>query len=161
MSGSGKTELAKAICAKSKRDTLVYDPFYDPEWKATLKTDEMDIFWPAVWHSLNTDIFIDEAGGVLDPHNKAHDKLATQTRIRGHIVTFITQRGAQISPTVRDQCSEIYFFKQALEDLKVYAKAFDNDEILKARDLPKYHCIFYDRGNGDLKILNLTKEIGN
>ena len=64
-------------------------------------------------------------------------ELATTGRHYGHNCHFISQRGIQLSPTIRTQCPNIFLFKQSLQDTKDLSAEFVADELMNAHTLKK------------------------
>ena len=124
MTESGKTTLAKNLARLSRqkqRGVLVLDPMHD-EWDCDFKTANQDEFLQAFYASQCCDIFIDEAGDAIGQYDKAMFRTATKGRHWGHNCHYITQRGAQLSPTVRTQCSVLFLFAMAREDTELLAR---------------------------------------
>ena len=134
------------------RGTLVLDPLHD-QWDCDFKTADQEEFLQAFWNSQSCDVFIDEAGDAIGQYEKLMIKTATRGRHWGHNVHFITQRGAQLSPTVRTQCRNLFLFNMALEDCKLLAREFNRPELEKAALLPQGQCYMVSRF-GELKHLN-------
>ncbi len=153
MTESGKTTMAKSL-AKSYKDSgisvLVLDPLTDPDWHADYQTDNPDDFLNVVWQSRSCAIFIDEAGESVGQYDVLMSKTATRGRHWGHSCHYISQRGAQLSRTVRDQCSNLFLFTTALGDCKIHADEWNNQELKTASSLQKGHY-FYTTRFGDLK----------
>jgi hypothetical protein len=159
MTGTGKTHLAKTFCAAFKnsgRGTLVLDPMYEDGWECDDKTGDFGEFWYLVWENKNCAVFVEEAGQTMNRHDFNADRLATQTRHRGHVMHFMAQRGAQLSPTVRGQCTEFYIFRSRKADCKVYADDFDRPEIMEAAQLPNRVCLYYNSETRELRKIDLN-----
>jgi len=140
MTESGKTTLAKRLSSAYRRagvGVIVLDPLSDPEWNATHITHDPDNFLETFWNSRSCMVFIDESGDVVGRFDEAMQKTATRGRHWGHSVHYITQRGAMISRTVRDQCSNLFLFNTALEDCKIHAREWNKPELLNASQLPR------------------------
>ena len=145
MTESGKTSLAKQMIKEYKaRDipTLVLDPMNDPSWGADFVTDDPDEFLTVFWDNTSCAVFIDEAGDSVGKYNKAMEQTATKGRHWGHSCHYLTQRGAQLSRTIRDQCQHLYLFTTSLNDCKVHADEWNNQELREASKLKQgeyYH----------------------
>lgn len=140
MTESGKTTLAKRLAAKYKAQgfgIIVLDPLHDPEWQADIQTPDPEQFLNAFWKSRKCMVFIDEAGDAVGRYDKAMIQTATKGRHWGHSVHYITQRGAALSRTVRDQCSHLMLFATALPDAKIHAAEWNKDEIRNSHTLKK------------------------
>lgn len=153
--GSGKTSLGVDLAGEFYRQgwgLLVLDPTFDSRWPKdadrVFQTHEFGPFWSAFWQSRNCAVFIDEGGQSLNRWNVNMDKVATQGRHLGHVVHVLTQRGAQVSRTIRDQMSHFYFFRTRRADCKVFAEDLENEGILEANSLDDFEYIYSDlRGN--------------
>lgn len=138
MTESGKTTLAKQLAAHYKANgvgVLVLDPMADPDWLADYKTDNPDEFLQTFWDSQRCAVFIDEAGDSVGRFDTVMQRTATKGRHWGHACHYITQRGAQLAMTVRDQCSHMFLFTTSLNDSKIHANEWNQDELLKAKSL--------------------------
>lgn len=143
---SGKSTLAKALAAHYKSrnvGVIVLDPLGDPAWNADFQTDNPEEFLDVVWRSKRCAIFIDEAGENVGRYDLAMVKTATRGRHWGHNCHYITQRGAMLSQTVRDQCSELFLFTTSVADNKIHANEWNKEELRTANALPQghyFHC---------------------
>lgn len=122
-------------------------------WDCDFKTANVEEFLNAFHASVSCDVFIDEAGDAIGHYEKAMIKTATMGRHRGHNVHFVTQRGAQLSPTVRTQCRNLFLFNMAREDCELLAKEWNKPELKDAALLPQGQCMMVSRF-GDVKHLN-------
>lgn len=140
MTESGKTTLAKKLAAHYKSNgvgILVLDPMGDPEWQADYQTDDAEEFLDVFWQSRQCAVFIDEAGEAVGQYDKVMHRTATKGRHWGHSVHYISQRGALIARTVRDQCSHLFMFTTALDDCKLHANEWNKPELKTGNSLNK------------------------
>lgn len=138
MTQSGKTTLAKALVQRYRKNgigVLVLDPLNDPGWCANWQTNDPAAFLDTFWNSRQCACFIDESGDAVGRYDEAMQRTATRGRHWGHRVHYLTQRGAQLSRTVRDQCSEIFLFTTSQKDAKLHAEEWNRDELAKAHTL--------------------------
>ena len=131
----GKTSLAVEMSKAYTRagiSVLVLDPMRDPRWEAEVVTRHADYFMEVVEHphTQNCALFIDESGEQIGQYNSEMFYLATRARHAGHNSHFLTQRPAQLSPTIRDQCRLLYCFCVSVKDAKALADEF-NEPLLK------------------------------
>jgi hypothetical protein len=146
MTESGKTTLAKRLAARYKHNAvpvIVLDSLNDPEWQGDFQTTNPDEFLRVFWSSKRCACFIDEAGDAVGRYNSVMQRTATRGRHWGHSVHFISQRGVQIAPTVRDKCSHIFLLTSSLADSKVHANEWNQPKLLGANALRKgeyFHC---------------------
>ncbi len=143
MTESGKSTLAKQIM-RANRDaqrsqSILLDPMSDPEYCADFRTTDADAFLDMVWDSQSCDVYIDEAGDMVGRYDTTMQQIATKGRHWGHNAFFVTQRGAQLSTTVRAQCRHLFLFTSAKDDCKVLANEFNQPELLNANSLPQFH----------------------
>jgi len=145
MTESGKTCLAKQMAAAYRArgvGVLVLDPLADPGWETDYITSDPDQFIEIFWASRSCAVFIDEAGDAVGRYDAVMAKTATRGRHWGHNCHYITQRGAQLAVTVRDQCSNLFIFCTALNDAKTHANEWNQPELVNCPTLKKgeyYH----------------------
>lgn len=153
MTESGKTTLAKRLAANYKArgiGVLVLDPMGDPEWNADFQTNDVEEFLSVFWDSRKCAVFIDEAGEAVGQFDKVMHRTATKGRHWGHSCHYLSQRGAQIARTVRDQCSHLFLFTTALDDSKIHANEWNKPELRGANALQQGHYFHATRfGNLD------------
>lgn len=155
MTGSGKTTLAKQMIQAYKTKgikTLVLDPLQDPEWQADFQTDDPALFLRAMYECRSCALFVDESGAAIGRYAGEMQKLATQSRHFGHKAHFITQRGAQLDRTVRDQCSTLFVFRTGATDAKTFAEEFGYAELSTANQLQKGEAFKVTRFSAPEKI---------
>jgi hypothetical protein len=148
MTLSGKTSLAKKIAPVYRANgvrVLVLDPLNDPDWQADYRTTDPDEFLRAFWESRQCAVFIDESGDAVGRYDDAMVRTATRGRHWGHRVHYITQRGAQLARTVRDQCSSLFLFTTSLDDSKIHANEWNKPELRTAHTLPQGAYFATDR----------------
>ena len=151
MTESGKTTLAKKLCAKYKQSgikTIVLDPLWD-KWDANYQTDNPDEFMAIVSNpeTRRCGVFIDESGESIGQYNKEMFWLATRARHYGHNSHFIVQRTKQLSPTVRGQCRFLYLFNTPIVDCKELVNDFNEPRLVEGATLEQGYCIFMQRMN--------------
>lgn len=169
MTESGKTTFSKRLVKayfSAGWSIIVLDPMSDPEWtpwtpesanpdkKRFYQTSDPNEFLRVFWKSKQCMVFIDEAGDAVGRYDLAMQQTATKGRHFGHSMHYLSQRGTQINRTVRDQCSRLVLFTTALEDAKIHAREWNNDELLEASQLPQgcYMTVtrFGELGRGSL-----------
>ena len=140
MTESGKTTLATSLSQiyyNRKIPVLALDPMNDPRFAADFRTSDPGKFLEVFWANQSCMCFIDESAQMVGRYDLAMQETATKGRHFGHSVFFISQRGAQISTTVRAQCRHLYLFNMHFDDCKALAKDFNQSELLKANVLPQ------------------------
>jgi len=148
MTESGKTTIAKRLAAEYKAQgisVIVLDPLADPEWQADFVTEDPDEFLKVFWASRSCAVFIDEAGDAVGRYDEAMIKTATRGRHWGHSMHYLTQRGAMLSRTVRDQCSRLFLFTTAKGDCKIHAEEWNKPELIEASSLQAGHYFYVSR----------------
>ena len=157
---SGKTTLAKKMASMSRirgRGVLVLDPMHD-DWDADYQTDSETDFLEIFWRSKSCDAYIDEAADYAGRYDDAIIQTATRGRHWGHSVHYISQRPAQLSPTVRSQCRHLFCFAVARDDAEKLAKDWNKPELKEAADLPQGCCIHAQRFKATRRI-NVFNEV--
>lgn len=147
---SGKTTLGKRMSAEFKAKgigVLVLDPLNDPGWSADFKTSDAAQFLDVYWRSKSCMCFIDESADVVGRYDAMMIQTATRGRHWGHCNFYLSQRGALISRTVRDQCSNLFLFKVSQDDSKLLAKEFCSPELMNASALQRGEYYYVSRFN--------------
>lgn len=159
---SGKSTAGKLLVRDYRNKgiySIVLDPLNDPGWHeagAELVTTDRHYFKDIVNQSERCALFIDEGGEMIGRYNEEMFFLATRARHFGHRSHFITQRAAQLSPTVRDQCSMLYAFSLSFNDCKVLANEWSKQELMKAAELPPGKCLKCPK-HGKAEIITIFK----
>lgn len=140
MTESGKTKLAQSICWQFQMNgikTAILDPLSDPAWRADYQTRNRYEFLQVVKNSRQIVCVVDEAGESVGKYNDEMFWLATRARHYGHVSIFISQRAQQLSPTVRDQCPNLYMFCVSRKDAKILSEEHNREELERASELKK------------------------
>lgn len=116
---------------------LVLDPDKRSLWNADFITNDPEEFLLVVFANRSCAIFVDESGDMIGRYGGAMNRLATTSRKWGHNCHFIAQRAKQIDVTTRTQCSNIFLFKQSLDDTKELARDFCAEDLKQAHTLKK------------------------
>lgn len=145
MTESGKTTLGTRLAHQYHAGgfgIIVLDPMGNPNWPAgerTFRTSNPDEFLRVFWQSQRCMAFIDEAGESVGRFDDLMIRTATKGRHWGHSCHYMSQRGAQLSRTVRDQCSHLFLFTTALDDCKLHSNEWNKPELREAHTLPQGH----------------------
>ena len=123
------------------------------QWECDFVTADQEQFLSAFWASQSCDVFIDEAGDAVGQYERTMIQTATKGRHWGHNCYFITQRGSQLSPTVRTQCGILFLFAMARQDTEILAREWNKPELMEAALLPAGQCFMATRF-GEVKRLN-------
>lgn len=160
MTESGKTTLAKSLAQKYKSSgvkVLVLDPLSDPGWGADFQTRDAEEFLKVFWASQSCAAFIDEGGTVAGTYDKPMIETATMGRHWGHNVHYMTQRGASIARTIREQCGVLIVFETALETCRDYAKEWNRPEVIKAGDFVPGQFLIARRAQKQVRFGNVFR----
>lgn len=158
MTESGKTTLARDLAAEYRAAgtaVLVLDPLRDPRWQADYITSDPVEYMRVVWASRSCMLFVDEAGEAVGKYDVAMQALATRARHWGHSTHFVTQRGAQLSPTVRHQCRYLFMFCSGVRDGQVMAEEF-NQPLLESCNSLRQGEYFFTSRFGELQRKRVT-----
>jgi hypothetical protein len=75
---------------------------------------------------------------IDDSHNRYSEAMAetaTKGRHCGHVVHYVAQRGVQLAPIVRDQCTGLFLFASSKKDGKLFADEFGFDDLEDSNSL--------------------------
>lgn len=142
MTESGKTTFAKQMSHalhSEEKTVLLLDPLNDPEWYADFRTTDGAQFLEVCKANESCYLIVDESGQAIGKYDSEMEWLATQSRHWGHSCIFISQRGAQLSTTIRAQCRHLFLFTSAKDDCKILANEFNCPELVNASQLPQGH----------------------
>jgi hypothetical protein len=176
MTESGKTTLGTRLAhyyQDNERGVIILDEMCDPRWmsekrQALMRRDpgvwraqelmgelppfrqfsDPDEFLDVFWDSKNCMVFIDESGDAVGKYDQAMQRTATKGRHWGHSLHYISQRGAQLNRTVRDQCSHLFLFNTAKKDAELHAHEWNAPELANANTLSKgeyFHVSRFDK----------------
>lgn len=127
---SGKSTIVKRLIRdKFKRSglyrkILALDCKADPDFLADFSTDDPDEFLDVCESEEDCLVVVDEGGESIGAYAGPIRKIATMHRGLGHQAIFITQRAAMLDKTMREQCSNLFCFRQSLEDAKELCRTF-------------------------------------
>jgi len=137
---TGKTTLAFKLAACYKRrgtPVIVLDPDMRKDWNADFITDDPDKFLEVCKINQSAALFIDESGQTIGRYAGSMAWVATNSRKWGHKAHFISQRATQLDILMRTQCSNLFLFKQGVNDSKILAAEFVCPELMSACNLKK------------------------
>jgi len=126
---TGKSALVKIMLPEMLKSgkysrLLVLDYKLDPRFNADFITDDPAEFLGWVEDSEDCLLVIDEGGATIGRYAGEMQKIATMYRELGHQAIFISQRGAQIDKTIRENCSNLFVMMQGAEDAATLAKSY-------------------------------------
>ena len=153
--GFGKTSYAwlEAAALTSKGELVIVFDTVDPEtWIATDVFTDFDAFMRAIKKAENAFIYVDESVETVGRGNNVERRreaywLTQRSRHRGHKVTLIMQDYTAVEPPIRKNLSGIVMFNVHRSEAEIWAKQFNDDEMLKAAELPQFAFIEKWRGH--------------
>lgn len=155
---SGKSYLVKRRAFdfhKAGHPVFVFDGL-GASWDfADFQTDDPEEFLQVLLANDGGLIVIDDPGGVINKYDQQQDWYGTKSRHFGYKCIISTQRGAQISKTLKTQATTLYLFSTNIDDAKEWAKEFGFKELENAVNLPQYCYYKVGRFNKDSKIYRL------
>lgn len=142
---SGKTILCKEVAKEnSEKDIIVFDPIKSGGWPKHARCySTIEAFSSALDKYKSALVFIDEAKTIFNEDKTLAEKWLTQYRHKGYLFFLIAQRAKMIPPNARNQCTQIYAFKQKPEDAKILADEY-GDELFEVSRLNKLEFIYSD-----------------
>lgn len=126
---SGKSALARELCAHYTAGRIVLDPLSDPGWEADRVFTSGPEFLACCRQATGCALFVDESPSVVGRYDHEMHWLATQARHRGHWSHFVSQRPTQLPPVVRDQCALAFIFRVSPDAAQLLAREFTQPEI--------------------------------
>lgn len=149
--GSGKSFLAQTLAralVKSGARVVVFNPLQDAGWLsvgAAAVVPEPERFFQYAEKNQRLCLFCEEVrilGNTHERKNRLAD-LACYGRHRGHRLFFLMQRGNQCLPEVRDNCANLYMFRNGRAGAAFWEDAFGYPELVaRAPLLPPHACMF-------------------
>jgi len=150
---TGKSGLAKQIGSHlrlSGKKVFAFNPTGEAGYTrqdaygcaaAEFETDDINEFLSAVTDELNKNpsgnlyLIVDEAHEFFKRADCETLWLGTRGRHYGITIIAVTQRGAQINPTFRGQCSRVFLFACSRLDAKFMADEYGRKEFETATNL--------------------------
>jgi len=143
---TGKTTMALILARESKKKgimSMVYDT-KGSGYCCDIVCKSMNRFLDIAMESNNLMLFVDDCITVLKSNDPRHRWLTAESRHRGHSVVLIGQRYKNIPKTNRDNCEELWMFRQSLSDCKEIAGDFAYDwHDLRTDNKPMPRLHFY------------------
>lgn len=163
---SGKSELAKEFTRNMPPEQVViFDPRRSANWpQGTIKFSDPKKFFEYVENAESKYVFCDEAKDFWNEgYQKEAEKLLTQSRHNGQLIFLIAQRAKMIPPTARAQCSNVFAFRQNLDDSIELAREY-HSSMREIPQLPEHHFIFsngFESSTHKLNFENYPPKIEN
>ena len=142
LTGSGKTTLALALSSRISRagfQVLVLDPIGDRRWLQHTPHVFRDprVFLAVAEDSRRCLLVVDESGEMIGHYDEEMKRCATRYRHLGHRSVFICPRAAEVSPSVRAQCTSLFAFRGSTDDARVLARQFGAPELEQMQTLER------------------------
>lgn len=136
LTGSGKTFAARAKARKYRERGVATLVLHKPRerWapnEASWQTCDPAEFLRMFWASKSCACFMELSDADVDFWDKRFHKCFTEGRHEGHRCHFLSQRGPQVHPNIRDNCHSLLLFSSTAEAANAWAKSF-NDPTLNA-----------------------------
>lgn len=144
---SGKTTLAMKLSrqywTQYKIRSLVLDP-HDEPWgdHAMVFTDE-DLFWEAAWKTQNSLIIVEEAAATIS-RDRTLIPVFTRMRHNKHSLMVIGHNGTDLLPTMRQQLTTVFLFRQPEVAAKIWSVNFADERLLETTGLLQYEFIRFE-----------------
>lgn len=153
MTGSGKTFTAQRVAAEYHRagiGVLVLRKPLEPWPAASLswQTDDPEKFLWKYERARVCACFLELADADVDKWDTRFHRCFQDGRHFGHRAFYISQRGAQVHPNIRDNCGLLWLFACTDDAAKTWAKEFRDDRLLKAAELPP-HWFYFKKSRYD------------
>lgn len=144
---SGKTTLAKAISRQywqhQKVRSIVLD-IHAEEWgeHAAVFQDE-ELFWKNAWNTTDSLIIVEEAAATIS-RDKGLIPVFTRMRHNRHSLMVVGHNGTDLLPTMRQQLTTVFLFKQPEVAAKIWSVNFAEERLLETTQLKQYEFIHYE-----------------
>lgn len=87
-------------------------------------------------------VFLELSDAAAAKYDERIRKLFTEGRHDGHICHYLSQRGVQVHPDIRENCIRLYLFACLGNAAKEWATEFNDVELKKAGSLPPYYFAY-------------------
>lgn len=165
---SGKTCFAKTVIHHMRQKgikSLVLDPLRDGDWNADYQTHNGAEFLKTAFapDTMRCLLVVDESGQAVGRHNPQLERIATQSRHKGHQAIFCVQQVTQLSPVIRDNCETLILFASNMRACETLADQYGRtrEEIDAIRSAATFEKGQYLRvsGFGSLEYGNIFDEM--
>lgn len=143
ITGSGKTFLAMNHAAgfiKAGIKTLVLRKPGEiwPAASASWQTEDVEAFLSMFDRARRCVCYMELPDSGAKKNDERIHLCFSRGRMFGHRCFFLTQRAAQVHPTIRENCTELFLFTSAAKGAAVWAEEFADPELEKAATLPQF-----------------------
>ena len=137
--GSGKTfscqQTAREFYAAGVGVLVLHKP-REPWPVASWQTDDVERFKRMYWAAKRCACFMELADADVNKYDDDFVRMFTLGRHEGHRNFFISQYGQQVNRVIRMNCSSLALFATGRTAAKAWAEEFNDEELLKACQLP-------------------------
>jgi hypothetical protein len=137
--GSGKTYYCQQTARAFKQagiGVLVLHKPREPWPAASWQTDDPERFKTIYWKAKRCACFMELADADVSKYDGDFVKMFTLGRHEGNRNFYISQYSKQVHPVIRMNCSSLVLFATHRSAAKMWAEEFNDDELLKACQLP-------------------------
>lgn len=141
MTGSGKTFAAQQTAASyiaGGRGVLVLRKPLEP-WpalSASWQTSDPEAFLWKYERARSCACFMELADAYVSKWDARFHRCFQDGRHYGHRAFYISQRGAQVHPNIRDNCGLLWLFGCTDDAAKTWANEFRDETLLRAAEFP-------------------------
>jgi hypothetical protein len=137
--GTGKTYLAQRLAIEFRqlgKGVIVLHKPREPWSGVNWQTDNPELFIRKFWRCQHVIAFMEFADARVEKMDTRFHDCFSQGRHNGIRCFFLSQRAAQVHPTIRENCSGLYLFGCGAKGAAVWAEEMCDDELLAAATLP-------------------------
>jgi len=87
----------------------------------------------------NTVAFLELSDASVEKYDTRFHRLFCQGRHDGFRLFYLSQRGAIVHPTIRENCVSLYLFTCGGKAAKIWAEEFCDNDLIKAAELPPHY----------------------
>lgn len=147
MTGSGKTYAAQQTAARYRAsgvNTLVLRKPLErwPDRSASWQTSDPDAFLVQFQRMRGCACFMELADADVSKWDERFHKCFSDGRHYGHRAFYLTQRGEQVHPNIRDNCGLLWLFACGDAAAKTWATEFRDPVLLRAPEIP-FHSFYF------------------
>jgi hypothetical protein len=147
--GSGKTFAAQQSAlslAKAGRGVLVLhkdgETWPLPRTPLVWQTADPERFLAMFERARVCACFMELADADVDKFDARFHRCFTRGRHLGHRCFYVSQRGAQVHPNIRDNCESLLLFSCNAKAAQLWADEFNDPRLAHAATLPP-HCFYF------------------